>query len=74
MVESGHAVLSVRQQSRLLGLSRSGLYYEAQGESRENLELMRRLDEAYTQWPFYGVRRMTVHLVRRRSTSSACGA
>jgi len=64
MVESGHAVLSVRQQSRLLGLSRSGLYYEAQGESRENLELMRRLDEAYTQWPFYGVRRMTVHLVR----------
>ncbi len=32
------------------------------GESRENLELMRRLDEQYTATPFYGIRRMTAWL------------
>jgi len=64
MIEAAHPVLSVRRQCRLLGLARSGLYYEAQGESAENLELMRLLDEAYTVWPFYGVRKMTAHLKR----------
>ena len=65
MVEPGHADLSVRQQCRLLGLARSGLYYEPRGESAENLALMRLIDEAYTQWPFYGVRKMTAHLDRQ---------
>src|SRR5690242_5159399 len=34
----------------------------AQGESAENLQLMRLLDEQYTRTPFYGIRRMTVWL------------
>jgi putative transposase len=65
MVEPGHAILSVRQQCRLLGLARSGLYYEPRGESATNLALMQILDEAYTQWPFYGVRKMTAYLDRQ---------
>jgi len=64
MIEAAHPVLSVRRQCALLRLARSGLYYEAQGESAENLTLMRLLDEAYTAWPFYGVRKMTAHLRR----------
>ncbi len=40
-------------------MSRSSFYYTAVGESVENLELMRLLDEQYTRTPFYGVRRMT---------------
>jgi len=64
MIEAEHPVLSVRRQCRLLALARSGLYYEAPGESAENLELMRLLDEAYTAWPFYGVRRMAAYLGR----------
>jgi len=64
MIEAEHPVLSVRRQCDLLGLARSGLYYEPQGESAENLALMRLLDEAYTAWPFYGVRKMTAHLER----------
>ena len=64
MIESEHPVLSVRRQCDLLGLARSGLYYEPQGESPENLALLRRIDEAYTAWPFYGVRKMTAHLAR----------
>ena len=68
MIEAEHPVLSVRRQCELLGLVRSGLYYEPQGESPENLALMRLLDEAYTAWPFYGVRKMTAHLVREGQT------
>ena len=42
----------------MLGVNRSGLYYESAGESEENLRLMRLLDEQYTRAPFYGSRRM----------------
>lgn len=51
--------LSIREQCRLVGVSRSGLYYEAEPESLENLGLMRLMDEQYTRTPFYGVRKMT---------------
>jgi putative transposase len=46
----------------LLKLSRAGFYYAPQGESAENLRLMRLLDEQYTRTPFYGVCRMTAWL------------
>src|ERR1700680_4210384 len=58
LVERGHREISVRRQCELLGVNRSGLYYEAVGESEENLGLMRLLDEQYTRTPFYGSRRM----------------
>ena len=47
------------RQCQLTGLSRSGLYYEPQGENALNLKLMRLLDEQYTRTPFYGVLKMT---------------
>lgn len=50
------------RQCELLGLSRSGLYYQLRPENDENLELMRLLDEQYTTTPFYGVARMTAWL------------
>jgi putative transposase len=57
--------LSLRRQCCLLGLDRSGLYYEARGESRANIELMHRVDELYTAHPYYGVRRMVAVLERQ---------
>lgn len=62
MIDPHHAQLSVRRQCRLLGLNRSNLYYPAAGESEENLQLMRLLDEQYTKTPFYGVLKMTEFL------------
>ncbi len=62
LVDRGHAEISVRRQCELLGLSRSGLYYEPLGESEENLALMRLLDEQYTRAPYYGSRRMVAWL------------
>lgn len=65
-MEPDHPQLSVRRQCQLLGLHRSNLYYQpvraAGEETKLNLELMRRLDEQYTETPFYGVRRMTAWL------------
>ena len=58
-MERGDPEISVRRQCELLGVNRSGLYYEAVGESEENLLLMRLLDEQYTRAPFYGSRKMT---------------
>ncbi len=52
----------MRRQCDLLGVNRSGLYYQPVGESEENLLLMRLIDEEYTRHPFYGSRRMTVWL------------
>ena len=58
-MDRDQAEFSVRRQCELLGVNRSGLYYQPVGESAENLRLMRLLDEQYTRVPFYGSRRMT---------------
>jgi putative transposase len=58
-IDAGHSELSIAQQCRLTGLSRSGVYYEPRGESALNLTLMRLLDEQYTRTPFFGVPKMT---------------
>ena len=57
-MEPEHAEISVRRQCELLGVNRSGLYYEPLGESAENLKLMRLIDEEYTRRPFFGSRKM----------------
>ena len=53
-------MLSQRTQCELLGLHRSGLYYEAKKPTDDELRLMRAIDEEYLEHPFYGRRRMTI--------------
>ena len=53
-----HAELSIQRQCELLGLERSSYYYQPRAESVETLALLRRLDELYMEWPFFGSRRM----------------
>ena len=67
-MERGHPEISVRRQCELLGVNRSGLYYQPVGESEENLRLMRLLDEQYTRTPFYGSRKMTEWLATQGPT------
>jgi putative transposase len=62
LIEPAHPQLSIERQCELLGLPRATYYYHSHGESAENLQLMRLLDEQYTQTPYYGVRRMTAWL------------
>ena len=61
-MDPGHPKIAVARQCELLGLPRSTYYYEPQGETLENLTLMRLIDEKYTETPFFGSRRITVWL------------
>ena len=64
MIVRDHPALSLSRQCRLLSLGRSSLYYEPKGEGAETLALMRRIDELFLKYPFYGARRMALHLRR----------
>ena len=64
MVWREDEALSLSRQCRLLDLSRSSLYYRPKGESAETLALMRRIDELFLLYPFYGSRQMVRHLRR----------
>ena len=56
--------LSLSRQCRVLAISRSSFYYTPKGESAENLALMRRVDELFLKYPFYGSRQMVRQLRR----------
>lgn len=47
--------VSIRTQCDLIGLNRSTLYYQAVGETPENLDIMRLLDEEFLLHPTHGV-------------------
>ena len=65
MIEKGPKRPSIARQCAVLGLSRSGYYHRSKAVPADDLTLMRLLDEQYLQTPFYGSRRMAVHLRRQ---------
>ena len=56
MIQPGHPKLSLSRQGHLLRVSRSSVYHRPKGESAKNLALMRRIDELFLSYPFYGSR------------------
>ena len=54
--------MTLQQQAALLSLSRSSLYYRPGPPSAEEIAIKHRLDELYTQFPYFGSRKMTVML------------
>jgi putative transposase len=56
--------IPIKTQCNLLGISTSGYYYEEAPEDPFNLHLMNIIDKQYTKTPFYGVEKMTAHLIR----------
>lgn len=59
MIRPDSRDLTITRQCELLGLTRSSFYREAlDGETTENLELMRVIDAEYTKHPFYGARKI----------------
>jgi len=57
-IDYDHVDISVREQCRLLGFHRSGIYYEPQPETAENLRIMRLLDEEHLRHPASGSRQL----------------
>lgn len=52
MVDSESATLPVSTQLNLLSIPSSSFYYAPKGESEENLQILRLLDEQYFKTPF----------------------
>jgi len=67
IIVRGHPDLSLGRQCRLLSISRSSFYYAPKAESPATLALMRRIDELFLKYPFYGSRQMARQL-RRQGT------
>jgi putative transposase len=61
-VDRNHPSLSIICQCKLLGISRSGLYYKMVGIVEEDLTLMKLMDRQYLLTPFYGARKMAAWL------------
>lgn len=65
MIDEEDKTLSIRGQCDLIELGRSNYYYQPKGWSPQELELMRVIDEVYTEHPYYGTRRMSKVLEAR---------
>jgi putative transposase len=68
LVERQEQELPLSVQAELLSLSRSSLYYQPVVPSAEEVALKHRIDELYTEYPFYGSRRISVQLRREGLT------
>ncbi len=55
---SENCSLSIRRQYQLLTLSRSNLYYKPTQINEAELAVVNKVDEIYTEHPYYGTRRM----------------
>jgi putative transposase len=64
LVDHDDPALPVVAQCRLLKVARSTLYYQPVPVSADDLAVMRRMDELYLAYPFYGSRRMAAVLRR----------
>lgn len=62
LIDRAHAALSIAQQCRALGLSRSTLYYKPKSASEDDLRTMRHMDELYLMDPTLGSRRLSREL------------
>lgn len=69
LIDTQNPVLPISRQAELVGLTRSSIYYEPIGLTDNDRELMRAIDELYTEHPFYGSRRIAKELSRQRKTS-----
>ena len=58
MIDRTDDHVSLVRQCRLVGISRSSLYYRPKAPDAATLDLMRLIDEQYLKTPFYGSRKM----------------
>jgi putative transposase len=64
LIERPESELPLSLQADLLSLSRASLYYHPRPPSAEEVRLKHRIDEVYTQSPFYGARKIAAQLQR----------
>jgi putative transposase len=62
LVERDSCEVTVVVQAEWLSLHRSAVYYQPQPVDERDLLIKRRIDEVYTAYPFYGIRKITAQL------------
>jgi len=62
LIDRDHPDISLKTQCELLSLNRTHLYYQPLPPSAEELAVKRRIDELYTDCPFYGSHKIAVVL------------
>jgi len=65
MIEPMYKLLSISQQCKILGINRSSYYYKPKPVKPEDLKLMRKIDELYTEQPSRGSRSIARQLRRQ---------
>jgi putative transposase len=63
MISNNCKNLSIARQCDLLLVNKSTYYYKAKGLTQRDLEIMKMIDEIYTERPYFGARRMSKYLV-----------
>jgi putative transposase len=64
MIDNNCNNLSITKQCELLLLNKSTYYYKAKCLTKRDLEIMKTIDEIYTEHPYFGARRMSKYLVQ----------
>jgi len=64
LIERESSELPLIQQAELLSVSRSCLYYQAREPTALEIAMKHRIDELYTEYPFYGSRKIEAQLRR----------
>ena len=64
MIEEDNSTISISRQCEILGVARSTFYYKPVEKDDSDIKIMDIIDEIYTQYPFYGRRRITAYLCK----------
>lgn len=64
LVERESREVSLSSQAKLLSIARSSLYYHKAGPTEREIELKHAIDRLYTEYPFYGSRRISHQLAQ----------
>lgn len=59
MIDLDHREIPVSMQANLLSVNRTSLYYKASEPKEDYLSLNKKIDEIYTEYPFFGYRKIT---------------
>ena len=65
-IERNGLTVPICRQAELLGIARRSVYYQPKPVDPKELEIKNQIDEIYTKYPFYGVRKMTVEVAKKR--------
>lgn len=68
LIDVGCARLSIKRQCELIGLNRASYYAKPKGLRANEYKVLNKMDEIFTQHPYYGTRRM-MHVLQAEGFS-----